>query len=253
MVFWLCPDGHTYFVNDCVGSISFDATNPVPSAPSGSPIAWINGTAYGLSSPLTVPSATTNAQVEIGLNYPSGTSGEGNIAFFIQVCNNAATTWSHVIDLTLNQGGFVNDPVDGCSGAMGGTWTPGSGWNTGLCEGGGSSRNALFIKWPFGGTVHFTAAQITFDTVLGSHTVNPAFFMQFDSIAPGGSDVPLETVTPSTGTNQFLTAPGAFDAIQLGVYFSPDATVSPNHADGSARLWQMAVSGTGTDPFAGFP
>ena len=229
---WQCPDGSIYFAGACAGGGVTNAGAYLPTVKIGKVILYLDGVYYDLTlgTAFTVPSGVANKTPMLVLNYVSSNPISGNIDCQVQVCNNAAGTWSSTWDFTLSPGLFVAQ----FPGALGEpVWNAGSGW---------------FIQANATGSVFNGQLQLVHDSANIRHV--QWFYTPTGYTAPAGNAAfynPAETtlisplVTPS-GTNGLYDDPVGVTSTEIGWYQGGGGGA------GSVLFTKLVVSGTGTKP-----
>jgi len=104
---WFCPDGSQFFAGACFPANVTDAGNPLPAVKSGKLIAKIGATYYDIQpGPFTVPGGVSNAPITLQFNYDNLPGSGGDVTFSLEVCNNAAGSFTHDFNFVLNPDGW---------------------------------------------------------------------------------------------------------------------------------------------------
>jgi hypothetical protein len=225
---WLCPNGQQFFAGTCIGSVEINGAAKMPTAPFMSPIAFIQGVYYDLSTPLTVPSGVVNQLAEIQVNGVVGDSFFGSLSVLIAVCNNQAAQWEHVLNFALNPSGWAVIPSE-C-----GTYTAGIGFvsthDATLCVNDDSCE-----------------IQFTLPTVVGTYVGWEVSFT--NAVAPTFTNIiaPAGTFSPTIGSgSQVVAYPNAINA---GDLLQIEILQRPFTGTGQFVVAAVKFTGTGDDPF----
>lgn len=237
---WYCPNGQIFFAGGCAGPTTTDGGDPDPSLPHMGLIVGIDGTWYDANAGLiTVPGGVVNAPVVIQVN--DGTLGDnaGSYALDVEVCNNEAVEWERILDLELNDYGFVGSSFPGYDG---GVWVPGNGWEaTDEFDGSNWARH-LQISKTWAVPVTLTYQEWDYTVVRG-----PEIVALDDSIRSNGGD--RATHNNSSGTFA-LSYSGTLTA-QTSIGFNCYVSQQTSHGSisGSVKATRIVLRGLGTPPF----
>jgi len=246
---WRCPDGDLFFAGACAGSTFLNGTDPLPTVPHMRVIAQIGTSFYDvINGVFTVPSGITNAQVSFQVNDDPISNDQGQIAFDVNVCNNASAAWSHTFNFTANDGGFQNIVYP--SGNPTATWVATSGWEANQCTviSSVSVYTILALFRDFAPST-VTGFSMTYDAVLGA---NPAGDTTRVSLRNGGGDNFIINEAPRNGSGLTDSWTGSISGVTTLLIFPIFA-----FADGGGScdttpeitLTSITISGVGTDPF----
>jgi len=240
---WFCPDGSQFILGSCFPSSTTNAGNPMPAVKSGRIIALIGSTYYDVYGPVfTVPGGVTGQPVTFQINYDNLPQSAGSLTFDVEVCNNQAASWSHVVDLTATN--FAFNYIDG------GVWTGGTGWQTSFVVQVPNNGEQIYIAMSFGRAINLTGMSLKFDTTLGSH--GGSRYQQFGYSDAGNVYHQLAIQgSPSNGTAQTLSWSGTQTVYGLQIIGVMDAVANPTAPDGVWTIYEMTISGTGFDPVLG--
>lgn len=227
---WRTGDGLYYFLGaGQVGTEVYFGTDPVPTAPHMSLIAYIDGTFYPLypGGGLTVPGGVVNQPVSIMANTDAAAADmNGQVCFVINVVNNQGAAWSHDYDFRVSPYGFVaGSPL-----FIAGKWVVGQGWVA------DSNPNS------------FAASRV----LTGAGTMTRMVLTGKDGgTIDSGSGATVELPAP---THNFFQTPvgGALWTVDTGPIALPMDQLTISLADfGNTDLaiWTLHVEGFGPDPF----
>jgi len=248
---WFCPDGTTFFAGGCIGGTGgLDGSDPLPTVNHMRILYLIDGTYYdAMAGPFTVPGGVANQQVDLLVNDSVLSDNAGSYQFKVCVTNNAATTWSHVFDFTLSNGGWAAGIVGGTAQ---GTWVPGVGWQQAFTanDGGGHSTRRLRILRTISPVRDLTEMTALYDFTPGT-TIDTSAGQNFGSVNGGGSSAFADTTWGSpNGTNVATGGAHVHSAQNLAFFdFYVSEANTPTDAGGTLTLKRITISGIGTDPF----
>jgi hypothetical protein len=237
---WHCPDGSTFFAGGCVGSGGPSGTDPAPAINHMALIALIDGTYYEASSgTITVPGGVVNAEVVLQVNDSALGDNSGSYVVDVEVCNNATATWERILNLTLNDYGFVGSSFPGYDG---GVWTPGAGWEaTDEFDGSNWARHLQIQKtWASGVTL--TYQEWDYTVVRG-----PELVALDDSIRSNGTDRATHNNSSGTFAITYSTPQTGQTSVGFNCYVSQQALQAS--LSGQVQATRVVLRGLGTPPF----
>lgn len=227
---WRTGDGLYYFLGaGQVGTEVYFGTDPVPTSPHMSLIAYIDGNFYGLypGGGLTVPAGIVNQQVSIMVNTDAAAADmNGQVCFVINVVNNQGALWTFDCDFRISPSGFVaGSPL-----FIAGKWVLGSGWVA------DSNPNS------FAASRVLTGGGTMTRMVLTGHDGGPIDMFS-------GATVEL----PAPTHNFFQTPVGAVNwTVDSGPIALPMGQVTISLSDGGntdLQIWTFHAEGYGPYPF----
>lgn len=160
----------------------------------------------------------------------------------------STTEWQHTINFLAEDGGFVRDPDPLRGNGMYGHWVSGQGWLTDDAFASGNYRRGVNIVLTLSSTP-FTYLQVKFD------------YAGIPFVPPGSSaNVAILDATPvynvfdtsiAHGTDLYQAWTGSATATQIVLGLNASVNNGAAVYGGSARLKELTLRGTGTNPFTG--
>jgi len=245
---WYCGDGERFVGGACIGLQATDPGDPLPTAPHMSIVALVGSTYYDLTSgPVTIGGGVSNEQLTLAPNDSDLTNNSGSITFDMKVCNNQGAPWSHLLDLTIDPSGWQ---IDTLGGELAGQWTPGIGFqavNGDFMGLGADSVTDLKISTINFGEFHLLSFQIFYDSTTGSFNTGVPFF-NVNYLDSGHGETNLISIAPGTGSGLIASFSGDQDCFGF-VIDTVTSEMSGGTGDGASRIFRMAITGIGFDPF----
>lgn len=240
---WRCADGGgVFFAGTCSASSTFNPSNVVPLATTGSLVVLLGSTWYPVTSGLfTVPGGFSNVQPNFALNYPAAGVVFGDASFSAEVCNNQAVTsrYTHIFNFLAGAGPFIPAFRPAYPTIPLGNYVPGVGWQS-VYNADGSGLNELRIY---------------------KDGMTPTGYDTVENIWTCG--VNLDENAAGTGNGGIFTAGFFLIPLTAGTNVHSSDTAAP-YTDASFRhdiveattgvlhvitLTSLTVSGLGPDPF----
>jgi hypothetical protein len=247
-----CPDGGTFFAGGCLPIYDTDGADPNPAISHMALIAKIGAVYYpAFDGVVTVPGGIVNEQVFILTNDSTRDDNNGSYSLDVEVCNNTVAAWSHILDLTLSPNGLTLFHPGDCVGGTGyGTWVAGSGFVVGNCDNGaGTFVRAARFEVDFAATT-ITSMFMTSDSTVGANGSAGTLVARLLAINSGGSGVSYAATPTPVGTGLVTGANTPMTIYGIGISLDVDYEPTMGALGGSGRVYRLAVSGTGFDPFA---
>lgn len=223
---WRCPDGTLFFAGTCGASPGYHASgDPSATAFHMQLIAQINSTFYPITEGgvITIPSGVVNAPILVQANDANIADNLGSYAFDVEVCNNAAATFSHTFDFTLSDGGWIPDVTTT-------PWTPGTGWV--LTVNGSIPQASPYIDFS---TRTLTSIAFYYTAKSGSYNDNT-----IRAGIGGGTAVKSNALADPSPTTWL----GSQSSNEVNFLFTHSGS-----STGTVTLTKCVVTGIGTDPF----
>jgi hypothetical protein len=247
---WYTAKGQHFFAG-IVGGTGTDGADPLPASPHMAVLCKIAGVFYDVSdgSVLTVPGGVSNALVIFQANDSSLSDNSGNIAFSVNVCNNAAATWIRDYQFELSQFGWAAY-VDGSQTPHTvGVWSAGIGWSGSASNGGGNFQHGVKLDRVFSAPITVTDATMTYSLTKGS-PIDSGYTNDLQLLLTGGVVIDgSEAADAATdGPAKSLSIPhGSYvmDEIYMQLY---DAVHNGAIAAGQSAILELRLIGTGTPP-----
>lgn len=254
-----CPDGLIYFAGGCVdGTGHTESGDPLNTAPHDCLIAY-DGTHYydcsaaadGGPATFTIGSGVVNGHLVMMMNTPD-TIGFGEVAFDIEICNHVSEDWSHVIDLTVTNLGFTDDGWIACASGDEGHWAFGSGLLKDNCLNGITHYETISLEMVFSSVMHIDTVLWTYDKTIDPANAGTDVHDVITWRDSGSTQHTSTDLTPGNVTGATIGDTTPRDAKAIGIRIGAGSLDVPASPTGAARVYQLKVTGHGTDPFASF-
>lgn len=245
---WNCPNGQTFFGNACVGVGGPQTGDPATAVDHMALVAKIGATWYpAFSGAVTVPGGVSNAQIVIQANDTPLSDNSGSYALDVEVCNNAATMWTHTFNFALADAGATKPIHAGWTPDTWGVWTVGTGFVSAASVASGTTQHVMNFKITFPHTtintavMNYSLAKGTFLTGLDNW-----LFLQRSGADVIGVSRPAAT-DPDGSANHFDIPAGSYDADTIDMMVRDAYYVTGSN--GTSVIYQLVLTGPGTDPF----
>jgi len=250
---WLCPDGNAYFAGNCIsGTSGTDAGAPMPTAPLNGTIAWDGTNYYDVSAAaqvdnpvsFTILPGIVNKQLLIRCNFHGGIDPAGEVTFGIEICNNnAAATWSKVIDFRLGKCG-ASQPIG--SRPTFGNWLAGTGFTAQDLTNGGCNNRRLEFQMTFA-SANIDSIDVLYDLTPGPTDCGSAaqFAITLNNDAITVFNDPIASAPSGTGQH-ILTSTGWTGVTELNLYMGVAETSGT--PSGVGIIKSLTITGHGPQP-----
>jgi len=248
---WYCGDGGVFLLGFCDGSSTTSSSDPIPTSPHLSLIAHVGGLYIPvLGGPITIGAVGVGQQLEFQVNDSILSDNSGSLEFDVEICNNQDATWSHVLDLRASSLGFAGDGWIACSSGSMGDWTPGQGLTQGYCLNSITHYEQVSMEVLFSSNINIDSVAYLYDVTVDPLNAGTDIHDIITYRDTGGTQHTSTDFIGGDGTAKSIgdTTPRTIKAI--GVRIGCGSVDTPTTPTGTARVYQLTVSGHGTDPFA---
>lgn len=247
---WNCPDGEIFVAGTCGGLPIIDGSALLPTSPIGIPIFNLDGTWYPAQGLFTVPGGISNKPISFAVNYAPGGNFAGNLTLKVQVCNNAAATWSISQDLTANPGHWT-PTLQGFDGSQS-DWVVGGGWREVAC-----TPNTLNTA-----RYDIVYLDLFFDTPTTITHMDMVYDASIGDLSDGGGDTVnywvsgvqhvLTSQASATASNRAMSWDGSIANVErmTVLLYGADLTGMTCPSPGTAQFRTFNLRGTGTPPLS---
>lgn len=248
---YYCPDGGTFFAGGCLPIYGTNGADPAPALRHMALVAKIGALYYNAySGSITVPVGIANAPVVIQVNDSVMSDNSGSYSLDIELCNNQAADWSHVLNMALDQNGFVLTSQGSGAQPINGKWTAGIGFEARLVLDPTNAYTFLSIQYAFASPTTLKSISALYSETLGTNGGGGTLGNQIGYLDVGLVKHNLATSAAATVSGQTLPWTGAQLAYGMTAQFWVGDENGVTDPGGSVTLPQITVSGSGFDPWA---